>query len=301
MIAVGSVFLLLGVGVVFPQTGILSFLGIDSRSHHADSSVSADSGAPSVTSPSPPSTSIQITNAQIVQSVQNGQPYGATASFVAPANPVLYVTYVNANPGNEHIFVTLLNDGNRVSGCTDMILNTTSGNYWCAINNSALSAGNYQFQLYVNGGLVGTYLFVVESEQQQPVEPNDAGVNVMRSEDFQLLRDQSINLTTVAVDPTDGTIDFTLQGWKNAAGEEDAIMNLVAANGAQSAVMGSDEPGYQQCAAAPLKGDDIIGVSEFGSGTWLCVKTQAGNIAKLRVNQVLDGRAGILFSITVWQ
>lgn len=118
-----------------------------------------------------------------------------------------------------------------------------------------------------------------------------------------LMRDQSINVSTGQINPGPAA-DFVLTGDRpNQTDAEEKTMNLRSLNGgpnaadsARSAVMTTAEPGYQGCSTAPFS-DDVVGVSAMPLGTWFCLKGTDGQLAEMRLEQVLDSPDGIRIAL----
>ncbi len=103
---------------------------------------------------------ISLTNAVIAQSIQNNQPVGQTAYFMAPATPALFATFINGRANSDVVKISVWSGGSLITSCNDTTIISVNGNVWCSIS-APLSAGNYAFQLAVNGQLMGTYPFTV--------------------------------------------------------------------------------------------------------------------------------------------
>jgi serine/threonine protein kinase len=106
---------------------------------------------------------IMFNNPVIAQSIQNNQPVGATNDFPnAPATPAFYISYTNGRAGDE-VGISVSSGGAQVAHCNDIRLTGPSGYAWCWINTTPLNAGSYAFNLSVNGKIMGTYPFTIES------------------------------------------------------------------------------------------------------------------------------------------
>ncbi len=141
-------------------TGVCSVLSIlfiyfviNSPDHHV-----VGSGGPSK-----PITSPTFTNVEFVEGVENGQPIAPSVSFVAPASPSIYATYVNGRVGVDKIAETLWSGTRQISRCNELIIQYQNGNFSCPVSSTPLDVGSYSVQVTVNGQLMGTYSFTVTS------------------------------------------------------------------------------------------------------------------------------------------